>query len=157
MPLRNWSILSRSSIGDIKFFILVYSYKFKLQSHSKYTPFDTIHVFEQFFPLCLNKSILMSFSVSAVFLMYVFILFLLFYLFFKWNKVFINICTVINDRFLHKFTFVCVWHFYSTLFKIYLLIVLLQLSHFPPSLHFILPTPSLPHSPPIVHVHGSYL
>ena len=27
----------------------------------------------------------------------------------------------------------------------------------PPSLHFILPTPSFPHSPPIVHVHGSYL
>ena len=27
----------------------------------------------------------------------------------------------------------------------------------PPSLHSILPTPSLPHSPPIVHVHGSYL
>ena len=32
---------------------------------------------------------------------------------------------------------------------IYLLIMLLQLSHFPlPSLHSILPTPSLPHSPP---------
>ena len=28
---------------------------------------------------------------------------------------------------------------------------------FPPLLHSILPTPSLPHSPPIVHVHGSYL
>ena len=28
---------------------------------------------------------------------------------------------------------------------------------FPPSLHSILPTPSLPHYPPIVHVHGSYL
>ena len=28
---------------------------------------------------------------------------------------------------------------------------------FPPSLHSILRTPSLPHSPPIVHVHGSYL
>ena len=27
----------------------------------------------------------------------------------------------------------------------------------PPSLHSILPTPSLPHSPPIVHVHGSYI
>ena len=27
----------------------------------------------------------------------------------------------------------------------------------PPSLHSILHTPSLPHSPPIVHVHGSYL
>ena len=33
-------------------------------------------------------------------------------------------------------------------FKIYLLIMLLQLSHFlPPSLHSILPSPSLPHSP----------
>ena len=28
---------------------------------------------------------------------------------------------------------------------------------FPLPLHSILPTPSLPHSPPIVHVHGSYL
>ena len=36
--------------------------------------------------------------------------------------------------------------------------MLLQLSHFPPpSLHSSLPTPSLPNSPPIVHVHGSYL
>ena len=35
--------------------------------------------------------------------------------------------------------------------------MLLQLSHFPPSLHSILPTPSLPHSPSIVHVYGSYL
>ena len=26
-----------------------------------------------------------------------------------------------------------------------------------PLLHSILPTPSLPHSPPIVHIHGSYL
>ena len=40
-------------------------------------------------------------------------------------------------------------------FLIYLLIMLLQLSHPPPQLHSILPTPSLPHSPPIVHVHGS--
>ena len=45
----------------------------------------------------------------------------------------------------------------SPFFKINLLIMLLQLPHFPPSLHSILPTPSLPHSPPIVHVHGSYL
>ena len=36
-----------------------------------------------------------------------------------------------------------------SLFKnIYLLIMLLQLSHFAPSLHSILPTPSHPHSPP---------
>ena len=42
-------------------------------------------------------------------------------------------------------------------FFIYLLIMLLQLSHFPASLHSILPTPFLPHSPTIVHVHGSYL
>ena len=27
----------------------------------------------------------------------------------------------------------------------------------PPSFYSILPTPSLPHSPPIVHVHGSYI
>ena len=42
-------------------------------------------------------------------------------------------------------------------FLIYLLIMLLQLSHSPPSLHSILHTPSLPHSPPIFHVHGSYI
>ena len=35
--------------------------------------------------------------------------------------------------------------------------MLLQMFHFPPSLHSILPTPSLSHSPPIVHVHGSYI
>ena len=40
--------------------------------------------------------------------------------------------------------------------KIYLLIML-QLSHFSPSLHSILPTPCLPHSPPVVHVRGPYL
>ena len=39
--------------------------------------------------------------------------------------------------------------------KTYLLIMLLQLYHFPPSLHSILYNPSLPRSPPIVHVHGS--
>ena len=41
--------------------------------------------------------------------------------------------------------------------KIYLLIMLLQLTYFPSSLHSILSTPSLLHSPPIVHVYGSYL
>ena len=45
--------------------------------------------------------------------------------------------------------------FFFKFFKIYLLIMLLKLSRFPPSLHSILLTPSLPHSPPIVHVHGS--
>ena len=43
------------------------------------------------------------------------------------------------------------------IFKIYLLFMLLLLSHFPPSLHSILPTLSLPHSSPIVHVHELYL
>ena len=43
-------------------------------------------------------------------------------------------------------------------FLIYLLIMLLQLSHFPPHSTPSCPPPSLPHSPPpIVHVHGSYL
>ena len=48
---------------------------------------------------------------------------------------------------------------YSLLFKIYiyLLIMLLHFSHFSPSLHSILPTPAFPHSPTIVHVHGSYI
>ena len=35
--------------------------------------------------------------------------------------------------------------------------MLLQLSHFPPSLNSIRPIPSLPPSPPIVHVHVSYI
>ena len=44
---------------------------FKLQSPSKYSPFDAIHLFETFFPLLkqfLNLSILIPFSASAVFL-----------------------------------------------------------------------------------------
>ena len=49
------------------------------------------------------------------------------------------------------------WLFLFFIFKYILLIMLLQLSYFPPSLHSILHTPSLPHSPPIVHVHGSYI
>ena len=68
---------------------------------------------------------------------------------------------------------ICSWHFslasftlsvkclaYSVasfLKKYILLIMLLQLSHFPPSLPSTLHTPSLPHSPPLVHVHGSYI
>ena len=42
-------------------------------------------------------------------------------------------------------------------FLIYLLIMLLQLSHFPPFTPLHPAHPSLPHSPPIVHVHGSYI
>ena len=42
-------------------------------------------------------------------------------------------------------------------FLIYLLIMLLQLSHFHPFTQLHPATPSLPHSAPIVHVHGSYL
>ena len=42
-------------------------------------------------------------------------------------------------------------------FKKYTLLIMLLLQLSPPSLCSILPTPSLPHSPPIVHVHGSYL
>ena len=41
--------------------------------------------------------------------------------------------------------------------KYILLIMLLQLSHFPPSLPSALHTPSHLHSPPLVHVHGSYI
>ena len=48
------------------------------------------------------------------------------------------------------------WSFFLKFF--YLLIMLLQLSHFPPNSTPSCPPPSLPHSPPpIVHVHGSYL
>ena len=43
--------------------------------------------------------------------------------------------------------------FLSFFFLIYLLIMLLQLSHFPPHSSPSCPPPSLPHSPPIVHVH----
>ena len=48
---------------------------------------------------------------------------------------------------------------FSFFIYIYLLIMLLQLSHSrpPPPLNSILLTPSLPHSPSIVHIHGSYL
>ena len=41
--------------------------------------------------------------------------------------------------------------------KYILLIMLLQLSHFPPSLLSALHTPSHPHFPPLVHVHGPYI
>ena len=78
--------------------------------------------------------------------------------FFQWGMVFRG--HSLSVRIAH-----CYWvklhlstFFFSFFFLIYLSIMLLQLSHFlPHSLHSILPTPSLPHSPPIVHVHGSYL
>ena len=47
----------------------IYSYVFKLKSHSKYSPFEGIQPIETFFLLktVLNLSILMPFSASAVF------------------------------------------------------------------------------------------
>ena len=53
----------------------IYSYTFKLQSPSKYSPFDAIHLSRHFFPCSkefLNTSILMLFSASAVFLFHLF-------------------------------------------------------------------------------------
>ena len=50
----------------------------------------------------------------------------------------------------------CKLYYFFTL-KICLLIMLLQLSHFPLSLQSILPTSSLPLSSLIVHVRGSYI
>ena len=50
--------------------LYIYSYMFKLQSPSKYSPFDAINLFETFFPLLkqfLNLSILIPFSASAIF------------------------------------------------------------------------------------------
>ena len=52
------------------------------------------------------------------------------------------------------------YFFFFSFFKYILLIMLLHSSHPPtprPSLHSILHIPSLPHSPPIVHVHGSHI
>ena len=52
-----------------------YSYMFKLQSPSKYSPFDVIHQLRHFFHCSkqfLNLSVLMLFSVSAVFLFQLF-------------------------------------------------------------------------------------
>ena len=50
--------------------LCIYSYMFKLQSPSKYSPFDAIHLLRHF-PHCskqfLNSSILMPFSASAIF------------------------------------------------------------------------------------------
>ena len=52
------------------FIKIVYSYMFKLQSSSKYFPFDAIYLSRRFSHgsnQCLNLSILMPFSASAVF------------------------------------------------------------------------------------------
>ena len=46
--------------------------------------------------------------------------------------------------------------FYLFIFKYILLIMLLQLSHFPPFIP-LYPAHSHPHSPPLVHIHGSYV
>ena len=53
-----------------KIYIYIYSYMFKLQSSSKYFPFDTMHLSRCFFHSSkefLNSSILMPFCASAVF------------------------------------------------------------------------------------------
>ena len=50
--------------------LCIYSYMFKLQSPSKYSPFDAIYLSRPFFHCwkqCLNSLILMPFSVSAIF------------------------------------------------------------------------------------------
>ena len=50
--------------------LCIYSYMFKLQSPSKYSPFDAIHLLRFFFHCSkqfLNSSILMPFSASAIF------------------------------------------------------------------------------------------
>ena len=49
--------------------LCIYSYVFKLQSPSKYSPFDAIHLWTHFYHCSkqfLNSAILMSFSASAV-------------------------------------------------------------------------------------------
>ena len=53
----------------------IYSYMFKLQSPSKYSPFDAIHLSRHFSTAqkqCLNLLILMPFSASATFLFHLF-------------------------------------------------------------------------------------
>ena len=50
--------------------LCIHSYMFKLQSPSKYSPFDAIHILRLFFPLLkqfLNTSLLMPFIASAIF------------------------------------------------------------------------------------------
>ena len=50
--------------------LCIYSYTFKLQSPSKYSPFDTIYLWRHFFYFSkqfLNSSMLMPFSASAIF------------------------------------------------------------------------------------------
>ena len=63
--------------GDQKFYekLCIYSYMFKLQSPSKYSPFYAKHLLRHFFHCSkqfLNSSILMPFSSSAVFLCHLF-------------------------------------------------------------------------------------
>ena len=51
-------------------YLCIYSYMFKLQSPSKYSPFDAIHLLRHFFHCSkqfLNLSILIPFSASAIF------------------------------------------------------------------------------------------
>ena len=83
-------------------------------------------------PLAATSSLFVSMSLLQFYLFilfFIFIFFLLFYFYFIF-KLFFNI------------------------FIDYAITVV----PFPPhTLHSILPTPSLPHSPPILHVHGSYL
>ena len=63
---------------------------------------------------------------------------------------------------LFSLLFIVVFKIIAFFFLIYLFIFNIFIDYaitvvpFPPPLHSILPTLSLPHSPPIVHVHGSY-
>ena len=66
-----------------------------------------------------------------------------------------NWCFSFTSMFLffYLFFYFLFFYFFLNIFIDYAITVV----PFPPPLHSILPTPSLPHSPPIVHVHGSYL
>ena len=71
----------------------------------------------------------------------------------------IFLTSVASDTIAHSLCCI-LWHSFSLVFfffKYILLIMLLQLSHFPPLFSSALHTPSHPHSLPLVHVHGLYI
>ena len=62
-------------MGFISTKLCIYFYMFKLQSPSKYSPFEEIHPLNHSFPplkTVLNSSILLPFSASAIFLFHLF-------------------------------------------------------------------------------------